>query len=48
VAQLVAEGVGRPFAPAGRVFSEWVAIPKPDKRRWRSLLREGAAFVAAS
>ena len=46
VAQLIAQGVGRPFAPAGRVFSEWVAVPKLDKRRWRSLLREGVAFVA--
>lgn len=46
VAQLIAEGQGRPFAPAGRVFSEWVAIPTLDRRRWRSLLKEGVAFVA--
>ncbi len=46
VAQLIAQGVGRPFAPAGRVFREWVAVPKPDARRWRGLLREGVAFVA--
>jgi hypothetical protein len=43
VAQLVASGVGQPFAPAGKVFSEWVSIPKPDRRRWRTLLREGVA-----
>ena len=42
VAELVASGVGQPFAPAGRVFAEWVAIPKPDRRRWRALLREAA------
>jgi hypothetical protein len=42
VEKLVRSGVGRPFAPAGRVFREWVSVPKPDRRRWRSLLQEGA------
>ena len=46
VAELIEQGHGQPFAPAGRVFKEWVAIPKRDRRRWRSLLREGIAFVA--
>jgi hypothetical protein len=46
VSDLIAAGVGQPFAPAGRVFREWVAIPKRDRRRWRNLLREGIAFVA--
>jgi hypothetical protein len=41
VAALVAAGEGRPFAPAGKVFREWVAIPEPDRRRWRALLAEG-------
>lgn len=45
VAELIEEGVGEPFAPAGRVFTEWVAIRRPDRRRWRSLLLEGIAFV---
>ena len=47
VAELIAAGVGRPFAPAGKVFAEWVAIPTPDRRRWSALLREGVAFVGA-
>ncbi len=47
VDELVASGVGGPFAPAGRVFKEWVSIPKADRRRWRSLLREGIAFVGS-
>ena len=38
VAALVASGEGEPFAPAGRVFREWVAFPRTDRRRWRSLL----------
>jgi hypothetical protein len=46
VSELINAGVGQPFAPAGRVFREWVAIPKRDRRRWRDILREGIAFVA--
>lgn len=42
---LVASRVGRPFAPAGRVFKEWLSVPRPDRRLWRKLLREGVAFV---
>lgn len=46
VEQLIAQGVGEPFAPAGKVFREWVSIPRRDRRRWRALLREGIGFVA--
>src|SRR5690349_5546721 len=45
VAELIEAGVGKPFGPAGKVFKEWLAVPKPDGRRWRALLREGIAFV---
>ena len=51
VAQLIAAGHGEPFAPAGRVFREWVAVPRPDRRRWRALLaeaRDNAAGTAAA
>ena len=48
VAELIAGEVGRPFAPAGRVFTEWLSVPKPDRPRWLALLREGVAFVASS
>ncbi|MEM9072178.1 MAG: hypothetical protein AAGE52_26970 [Myxococcota bacterium] len=47
VAELIEEGVGESFAPAGRVFREWVSIPKPNRKRWRALLREGIDFVGA-
>jgi uncharacterized protein (TIGR02453 family) len=40
VGELIAEGVGEPFAPAGRVFREWVAIPQRDRERWQRLLTE--------
>jgi uncharacterized protein (TIGR02453 family) len=46
VAQLVSAGRGEPFAPAGRVFREWVAVPRPDRRRWRSLLAEARDHAA--
>lgn len=46
VAELIDQGVGRPFAPAGKVFREWVSVPTRDRRRWRSLLQEGVDFVA--
>ena len=48
VDQLIAAGIGQPFAPAGKVFREWVAIPKPDRRHWTKLLNESIAFVAPS
>jgi hypothetical protein len=45
VQELIDQGAGLPFAPAGRVFKEWVSVPKRDRRRWRALLRKGVAFV---
>ena len=45
VAELIEAGVGEPFAPAGKVFKEWLSVPIPDRRRWLELLREGVAFV---
>jgi len=43
---LIARRRGQPFAPAGKVFKNWVSIPKRDRRVWRSLLQEGVAFVS--
>jgi hypothetical protein len=45
VAELIAQGNGQPFAPAGKAFKEWLSVPKPDRRHWRALLREGVAHV---
>jgi hypothetical protein len=36
VEELIATGVGRPFAPAGRVFKEWLSVPEPNRRRWHA------------
>jgi hypothetical protein len=45
VDELVEAGDGKPFAPAGRVFKEWVLVEAHDEDRWRDLLRESVAFV---
>src|SRR5690349_4790874 len=45
VTELVDAGIGKPFAPAGKVFKEWLSVPAPDRALWRKLLREGLAFV---
>lgn len=43
---LVAAGRAEPFAPAGRRFREWAAIPYARSRTWRKLLDEAHDFVA--
>jgi hypothetical protein len=45
VRALIARGEGEPFAPADRVFREWVALPRADRRRWRTLLTEAKRFA---
>lgn len=45
VDQLIADGDGLPFAPAKRVFREWVRVPARDEALWRALLGESLAFV---
>jgi hypothetical protein len=47
VAELIAQGVGCQFAPAGKVFQEWVSVPAADSQQWRALLLEGIACVSA-
>jgi hypothetical protein len=46
VDELIVQGLGESFAPAGNVFREWVAIAKPYRRRWSQLLNEAVAYVA--
>ena len=43
---LVDAGVGLAFAPAKKVFREWVQIPGRDEALWRALMAEGLAFVS--
>ena len=46
ISALIGAGQGDSFAPASRVFREWLLVQKPDRRRWLALLREGIDFVA--
>jgi len=45
VRQLVDDGTGEPFAPAGKIFSEWIVIPTVDPERWHMLLAEAVDFA---
>lgn len=46
VDELIASGIGAPFAPAGRVFREWVAISAEHLDRWEGLVTESIGFVS--
>ena len=46
VLELIDEGAGAAFAPAGRVSREWLDVATPDEARWRSLLAEARDFAA--
>jgi hypothetical protein len=48
VSELVEDGDGDPFAPAGKVFREWVAIPSLDRDLWQSVLAEAVDFARES
>jgi hypothetical protein len=48
VTELVEEGQGEPFAPAGKVFREWVSIPIVDRQLWQTLLAEAVGFARKS
>jgi uncharacterized protein (TIGR02453 family) len=45
VDRLIDEGLGQSFAPAGRRFTEWVAVPTGDPARWRTLLTEALRYA---
>ena len=45
VVALVAAGEAEPFAPAGRRFRQWAAIPLPLVAGWPALLGDALDFV---
>lgn len=45
VTALVEDGSGEPFAPAGKVFREWVALPTVDRALWQGVLAEAVDFA---
>ena len=46
VAELIESGVGQSFAPAKRVFKEWILVERHDEAQWQALLAESIAFVS--
>ena len=46
VTELVATAGGESFAPAGRVFREWVLIRAENDELWAALLDEACALAA--
>lgn len=46
VAELIEEGRGLAFAPAKKVFREWVQVPERDQTLWERLLDEGVRFAS--
>ena len=45
VTELIDNGDGDPFAPAGKVFREWVSIPTVNRDLWETLLAEAVDFA---
>ena len=45
VSELIEAGRGEPFAPAGRVFQEWVLVRERDEDHWLAPLEEAREFV---
>lgn len=45
VAGLIADGLGESFAPAGKVFKEWMLVEPRDEARWIALMDEAYEFV---
>jgi hypothetical protein len=45
VTELVEKGHGDTFAPAGKVFREWVLIPTVDRGLWQAVLAEAVDFA---
>ncbi len=48
VLEFVENGDGDPFAPAGKVFREWVAITTIERDLWQSVLADAVDFARES
>ena len=45
VQELINDGIGQPFAPAGKIFREWVSIQVRSTMTWESLIEEAMMFT---
>ena len=43
----IEDGRGRSFAPAGKVFREWMVVPGHEIDTWRSALDDALTFARA-
>lgn len=48
VDELVESGRARPFAPAGRRFRQWAAVPIERRRSWKRLIDEAFELAAGA
>lgn len=48
VTKLIADGIGDPFVPSGKVFREWVAISDRHVDRWSDLVDEAVELATKS
>ena len=48
VDELVSADRAEPFAPAGRRFREWAAVPHSRSRTWKRLLDEALAYAVSA
>ena len=48
VADLIETGEAEPFAPAGRRFRQWAAVPPTAERTWAALVAEAHAFAVGA
>lgn len=48
VEELIAAGVGEAFAPAGRVFREWLAVPAAHEASWGAMIDEAWGLVGGT
>jgi hypothetical protein len=48
VDELLEAGAGHPFAPAGRRFREWIALPPDAAADWPTFVEEALTHVRAT
>jgi len=48
VSELIEDSDGEAFAPAGKVFREWISIPTIDRDLWQTVLAEAVDFARDS
>ena len=45
---LLGSGAAEPFAPAGRRFRQWAAVPSQRTASWAALLEEARSFASGA